>query len=109
MRHMARIMSIAYVRSVAREAPSGAKVFLAVHLHHDGGNPKGGPKRADEGATHDPRGEQSFKTKALVYLRGIEKGRERDMEERRKGSRDMQGEEAMAMLASDSEGWTYCD
>ena len=60
MRYMARIMSAACVRSVAREAPGGAKDFLAVYLQHHGGNPKGDLERADEGATHDPRGRAEF-------------------------------------------------
>ena len=56
------------------------------------------------------RGErQSFKRKARVYLRGIEKGRERDAEERGEKRRGMLGEEVVAMNASDSEGWSFCD
>ena len=53
-------------------------------------------------------GRQSFKRKARVYLRDIEKGRERDAEEREKRRRGMQGE-VVAMDASDSEGWSFCD
>ena len=65
-----------------------------------------GPMRAQ----HMTRGgRQSFRRKARVYLRGIEKGRERDAEEREKRSPGMLGEEAVAMNASDSEGWSFCD
>ena len=65
-----------------------------------------GPMRAP----HITRGgKQSFNIKALVYLRGIEKGWETDAEERRKGSRGVQGEEAVAKHASDSESWGFCD
>ena len=80
-----------------------------MYLQHHCGNPKGDPERANEGATHDTRGKADFQKKARVYLRGIEKGWERDAEEREKRSRGMLGEEAVAMNASDSEGWSFWD
>ena len=57
-------MSVACVRPVAREAPGGAKDFLAMYLQHHGGNPKGDPERANEGATHDTRGKARFQKKS---------------------------------------------
>ena len=64
-----------------------------------------GPLRA----SHMTRGErQGFKRKAHVLLRDVEKGRERDAEERERRRRGMQGE-VVAMDASDSEGWNFCD